>query len=124
MTRCAACPIADGPCRAEADPRYGFLCRLAAEGEASGLASVRAASSEGWAPPPAPTAVPSEADPRPSIRLARLGLAIGRACLYRSEPDCSCQGLNRCWRIDPEKGADVGPLECLTCVGLWPPAEP
>lgn len=120
--KCAACPIADGPCRAQADARYAFLCRLAEAGGPAGLASVRAAT-EGWSPAPEPPPTAGPAPRRPSPRLARRGLAIGRACLYRSAPDCSCEGLNRCWRLDPAKGRDVGPLECLRCVGLWPPAD-
>ena len=51
MSRCEACPIAEGACRAQVDPRYGHLCGLAAEGRPSALAMIRNLSG-GEAPAP------------------------------------------------------------------------
>lgn len=62
MSKCANCPVKDGLCRAESDPRYQHFCRLAESGGKAQLLAITIAS--GIAPPPPPPAPPKPL-PRP-----------------------------------------------------------
>lgn len=103
--KCAACPIASGPCRAVADGRYAYLCRLAATGRPAAIATIRAASDGTATMPP-----PPEERPTASLGFGALLAAI-RSCPDAGPASCGCSPMRRCARL----GRDVALRECLSC---------
>lgn len=108
--RCERCPVRDGVCRAQAEPAYGVFCEMAANGEPSQVAAIRAASAGRLAPPaPGPESVESPRLPlADSLRAVRLGF---RNCRHSAPAACSCQSLVFCGYL----GRDAVIQDCLAC---------
>lgn len=115
MARCEHCPVAAGlACRAQVDPRYGFMCaQVAAGASASQVAAIRALAGE---PMPPVARAPVEAPARVPLAESLRVLDLVRACPHRLK-STSC-GCTTC-ALD---GATKTFRDCAACVTAAGPA--
>ncbi|WP_165235373.1 hypothetical protein [Aquisphaera insulae] len=117
--KCGHCPVSAGMCRGQS-PRYGHLCRRAAQGHPVELRAIVDLSAGGIPPEPAPPPPPPE-PPRPAPDQVMGELKIVAHCPHRDErTDCGCGGLARC---SLGKGRDglVNHQDCLACLRAGDP---
>lgn len=98
MAKCANCPVTNGQCKAEADDRYGFFCRMAENGEPSQIASIKVVSEQ--SPPPAnypPIAEQVKNFATAMISFAKDGFTLSDDDLVRSRQEiCNeCPSYNK-----------------------------